>query len=53
MELKYLIYDFKFFEPDIPLSKFNLAKREELLKACHYTNLQPMWHLENLSRGNN
>lgn len=36
----------------IPLSKFNLANREEFLKAANYKNLQPMWSEENLSKGN-
>lgn len=35
----------------IALAKFNLTNREELLKACHYTNLQPMWAEDNLSKG--
>lgn len=35
----------------ISLSKFNLTNREDLLKACHFSNLQPMWALENLRKG--
>ena len=35
----------------IPLSKFNLTNKTELLEACHYTNLQPMWAFDNMSKG--
>lgn len=36
----------------IPLSSFNLQNREELLKACHYSNLQPLWAIENIKKSN-
>lgn len=36
----------------IPLSKFNLSNREDLLKACHYSNLQPMWAIDNIRKSN-
>lgn len=36
----------------VPLSKFNLADPHELKKACHYTNLQPLWANENLRKSN-
>lgn len=35
----------------LPLSKFDLSDREQLLKICNYRNLQPMWCQENLSKG--
>ena len=34
-----------------PLSKHDLTKRSQVLKACHYSNLQPLWKFENLSKG--
>ena len=35
----------------IPLISVDLKNREEFLKVCHYTNLRPMWHIDNLKKG--
>lgn len=35
-----------------PLSKIDPNNREELAKVCHYSNLQPLWAKENISKGN-
>ncbi len=37
----------------IPSSKFNLTKPREQRKCFHYTNLQPLWAKDNISKGNN
>lgn len=34
-----------------PLFSFNLQNREEVIKALNFTNLQPLWWNENLSKG--
>ena len=34
-----------------PCSSFNLLNEEEQKKCFHYTNLQPLWASENLSKG--
>jgi len=35
----------------VPLAAFDLTDREQFLKACHYTNLQPLWAEENMKKG--
>jgi hypothetical protein len=36
----------------IPLSKFNLSNIEDFKKACHFSNLQPLWKVDNMKKGN-
>ena len=35
----------------IPLSKLDLDDLVEFLQAVHYTNLQPMWWIDNMAKG--
>jgi len=34
----------------VPLVSFDLSNREELLKACNYNNLQPLWAEDNMRK---
>lgn len=34
----------------IPLSKFDLSDNEQLLKACNYKNIQPLWNIDNIKK---
>ena len=35
---------------EIPLALFDLTNREQFKRACHYTNLQPLWALDNFKK---
>jgi hypothetical protein len=35
----------------VPMASFDLSQESHQLEACHYTNLQPMFVLENISKG--
>jgi len=32
----------------IPLASVDLADREQFLRVCHYTNLRPLWFVDNI-----
>lgn len=32
----------------VPLSSFDLTDKKQFLEACHYSNLQPLWAIDNL-----
>lgn len=35
----------------IPLCHFDLTQKDQFLKACHYSNLQPLWAEANYRKG--
>lgn len=35
----------------IPLCAFDLTDKQQVIIACHYTNLQPLWEQDNFSKG--
>ena len=35
----------------VAISKFNLALKSEQFKSCHHTNLQPLWAIDNMKKG--
>ncbi len=35
----------------VPLSAFDLTDRDQFLSACHFSNYQPLWAVDNLSKG--
>jgi hypothetical protein len=35
----------------MPISSYDLTNEDEVKKACHYTNLQPLWWQDNLEKG--
>jgi hypothetical protein len=35
-----------------PLSKFDLSDRQQFLAANHYSNLRPLWAVDNIRKGN-
>lgn len=35
----------------VPLSSFDMSDPEQFLRAVHFTNLQPLWAWQNLSKG--
>lgn len=36
----------------VPLSSFDLTKASEIQKACHYSNLSPLWSIDNIRKSN-
>lgn len=36
----------------VPLSAFDLTKKEELIKACNFKNLKPIWSSDNSEKSN-
>lgn len=39
------------FDHIAPLSSFDLTDESQLKKACHFTNVQPLWAADNIRKG--
>jgi DNA/RNA endonuclease G (NUC1) len=37
----------------LPCASFDLSKKEEQEKCFHYTNLQPLWGIDNILKRDN
>ena len=35
-----------------PLESYDLTDEEQYREACHYTNIQPLWAIDNIRKGN-
>lgn len=44
-------YDGWHLDHVVPCSHFDLTKEEEIKKCFHYTNIQPLWKDQNLTKG--
>jgi hypothetical protein len=33
-----------------PLAAFDLSNPKDIVRACHYTNYQPLWALDNIRK---
>ena len=43
---------FKKLKELLKIKNIRLATEEEIYKLCHYSNLQPLWAIDNLIKNN-